>query len=277
MMENLLPPSGDEREWILREHLQRLVLYAMARSGLYAKYTLQGGTALRLVYGSPRLSLDLDFTFEGDINVAVKDSEEIRNQVERLLASENIKVRVSGSKLDVVGGFYRYFLVFDTQRLLGRKTRIKVEVLRRRYSSSYYELKTVGVSFPSLTVVGVRVKRLGCILADKVCSLAGGWHRGFIRWRDVFDIYWAREKGATLDKGYLFEEFGSYVERLDDLLGATNFIRGILEKKDYKRVVEELSRLLNPSLVDYVLVEKYLLVTLDVLGEAVEVLGNEAK
>jgi predicted nucleotidyltransferase component of viral defense system len=277
MMESLLPPSGDEREWILREHLQRLVLYVMARSGLYAKYTLQGGTALRLVYGSPRLSLDLDFTFEGDINVAVKDSEEIRNQVERLLASENIKVHVSGSKFDVVGGFYRYFLVFDTQRLLGRKTRIKVEVLRRRYSSSYYELKTVGVSFPYSTVVGVRVKRLGCILADKVCSLAGGWHRGFIRWRDVFDIYWAREKGATLDKGYLFEEFGSYVERLDDLLGATNFIRGILEKKDYKRVVDELSRLLNPSLVDYVLVEKYLLVTLDVLGEAVEVLRNEAK
>jgi len=78
MMESLLPPSGDEREWILREHLQRLVLYVMARSGLYAKYTLQGGTALRLVYGSPRLSLDLDFTFEEDINVAVKDSEEIR-------------------------------------------------------------------------------------------------------------------------------------------------------------------------------------------------------
>jgi predicted nucleotidyltransferase component of viral defense system len=277
MMESLLPPSGDEREWILREHLQRLVLYVMARSGLYAKYTLQGGTALRLVYGSPRLSLDLHFTFEGDINGAVKDSEEIRNQVERLLASENIKVHVSGSKFDVVGGFYRYFLVFDTQRLLGRKTRIKVEVLRRRYSSSYYELKTVGVSFPSSTVVGVRVKRLGCILADKVCSLAGGWHKGFIRWRDVFDIYWAREKGATLDKGYLFEEFGSCVERPDDLLGATNFIRGIFEKKDYKRVVDELSRLLNPSLVDYVLVEKYLLATLDVLGEAVEVLRNEAK
>lgn len=277
MMENLLPPSGDEREWILREHLQRLVLYAMARSVLYAKYTLQGGTALRLVYGSPRLSLDLDFTFEEDINGAVKHSEEIKNQLERLLASENIKVHVSGSKFDVVGGFYRYFLVFDTQRLIGRKTRIKVEVLRRRYSSEYYELKTVGVSFPYSTVVGVRVKRLGCILANKVCSLAVGWHRGFIRWRDVFDIYWAREKGATLDKGYLFEEFGSYVERLDDVLGATKFIRGILEKRDYKRVVDELSRLLNPSLVDYVLVEKYLLVTLDVLGEAVKVLGNEAK
>jgi predicted nucleotidyltransferase component of viral defense system len=277
MLESLLPAEEVEREWVLREHLQRLVLYMLARSGLYEKYTLQGGTALRFIYGSPRLSLDLDFTLEGDVRDSLGHSESLRNLLRRALMPEGVGVQVSGSKLDIASGFHRYFLVFDTQRLVGRRLRVKMEVLSRRYRSAYYELRTVEVRFPVATAVGVRVKKPECILADKVCSLAGAWHRGFLRWRDVFDIYWISERGARLEKGYLAEEFGSYVERLEDLAGVTGFLRGILESGNYTSLKRELAMLLDRSLLNRGLVELYLRRTVEVLEEAARVFRNEAK
>jgi predicted nucleotidyltransferase component of viral defense system len=276
VLESLLPGEGAEREWALREHLQRLVLYALAQLNLYERYTLQGGTALRLAHGSPRLSLDLDFTLEGAVAESLRHAEVLRGLLERALAPEGVGVGLSGSKLDEAGGFHRYFLAFDTRRLVGRKLRVKVEVLSRRYSHAYYEMKPVEVRYPVATAVGVRVKRLDCILADKVCSLAGAWRRGFVRWRDVFDIHWIRERGVRVHRGYLAEEFGSYVERPEDLAGVAAFLRGILERGDLAVVERELALLLHRSLLSRSLVETYLRSAVEVLEEAIEVLGGEA-
>lgn len=259
---------------MLRELLQRLVLYALAQLNLYERYTLQGGTALRLVYGSPRLSLDLDFTLEGAVADSQRHAGVLRNLLERVLAPEGVGVELSGSKLDEAGGLHRYFLVFDTRHLVGRKLRVKVEVLGRRYSSAYYELRSLDVRYPVATAVGVRVKKLDCILSDKVCSLAGAWRRGFVRWRDVFDIHWVRERGARLHQGYLAEEFGSYVERLEDLAGVAAFLRSTLERGDLAVVERELAALLHRSLLDRSLVELYLRSAVEVLEEAVEVLSK---
>jgi hypothetical protein len=132
-----------EREWVLREHLQRLVLYALAQLNLNERYTLQGGAALRLAYGSPRLSLDLDFTLEGAAAESQRHARILRNFLGRALAPEDVGVELAGFKLEEAGGFHRYFLVFDTRRLVSRKLRVKVEVLSRRYSRAHYELKTV--------------------------------------------------------------------------------------------------------------------------------------
>jgi Domain of unknown function (DUF1814). len=265
-----------ERVWVLREHMQRLVLYALAQLNLHERYTLQGGTALRLAYGSPRLSLDLDFTLEGAAAESQRHARILRNLLGRALAPEGVGVELVGFKLDEAGGFHRYFLVFDTRRLVGRKLRVKVEVLSRRYSRAYYEMKTVEVRYPVATAVGVRVKRLDCILADKVCSLAGAWRRGFVRWRDVFDIHWIRERGARLHRDYLVEEFGSYVERPEDLVGVAAFLRSTLERGDLAVVERELAVLLHRSLLERSLVEIYLRSATEVLEEAIEVLGGEA-
>jgi len=120
------------------------------------------------------------------------------------------------------------------------------------------------------------VKKLDCILADKVCSLAGAWRRGFVRWRDIFDIYWVRERGVRLNRDYLAEEFGSCMERLEDLVGVARFLRSVLERGDFAGVERELSVLLHRSLLSRSLVELYLKSTAEVLEEAIEVLGGEA-
>jgi predicted nucleotidyltransferase component of viral defense system len=52
---------GISRDQILREEAEMEILSEFAKSKLSAKMVFYGGTALRLVYGSPRFSEDLDF------------------------------------------------------------------------------------------------------------------------------------------------------------------------------------------------------------------------
>lgn len=50
------------RPVIEKELLHYDILYSLSRAGLLDHLTFQGGTSLRLCYGAPRFSEDLDFT-----------------------------------------------------------------------------------------------------------------------------------------------------------------------------------------------------------------------
>jgi len=52
---------GQMRPVIEKELLHYDILFGLERDGLIDQLTFQGGTALRLCYGSQRLSEDLDF------------------------------------------------------------------------------------------------------------------------------------------------------------------------------------------------------------------------
>ncbi|MEM2823078.1 MAG: nucleotidyl transferase AbiEii/AbiGii toxin family protein [Thermofilaceae archaeon] len=262
--------KGVEPTRVLRELLHKLVIYALAQLGLYERYTLQGGAALRLFYGSPRFSLDLGFTLSGPINDSLSHAGRLGRVLSRVLAPDGIGVSVSSQRLDEAGGFHRYFLTFGAEGLVGRRIRVKVEVFSRSYHTPFFEVRALTVVYPVQTAVGIRVKKAGCILADKVCSLAGAWRRGFVRWRDIFDVYWlVKHCGAQLDESYLKEEFGTYLERPHDLIELTAHLKaggGLLEAAE-----KELSRLLNPSLLQRELLERYLEAAIAVLEEAVRV------
>ena len=51
-----------------KELLHHEIIATMARHGFLKKLTFQGGTCLRMMYGSNRLSEDLDFAGGSDFN-----------------------------------------------------------------------------------------------------------------------------------------------------------------------------------------------------------------
>ena len=53
--------GAEEQEQALKEILQELTLYALWREGFFNVAAFQGGTCLRILYGLPRFSEDLDF------------------------------------------------------------------------------------------------------------------------------------------------------------------------------------------------------------------------
>ncbi len=262
-------------ERALREIFQKTVLYSLSIRGLWLKYVFQGGTSLRLFYDSPRYSLDLDFTYIGDqINVIPREIEIVRNTVERIFSPYSILVNISREKLISEERFYRCFLVFDTSRIIGRKLRIKIEVLCRSYSQEMFLKKILLINFPIQTSIGVLVKTPNQLLVDKVASLAGGYHRGFIRWRDIFDIYWLRRRfNALVEPDYLALEFGSYIEKPEDLDKLQHLLEKILSNGKYKDIISELAKILPLGLASKEFVKQYIETSLLVIKEAKEVLN----
>jgi hypothetical protein len=57
-------PTPAQGRNVVREYLQTRILGALQRSGAMIPLAFHGGTALRLLYASPRYSEDLDFTLE---------------------------------------------------------------------------------------------------------------------------------------------------------------------------------------------------------------------
>src|ERR1035437_3549526 len=55
------PANQVEQENVLQELMQHYVLSSLSRAGLFAEAMFQGGTCLRIVYGTNRFSEDLDF------------------------------------------------------------------------------------------------------------------------------------------------------------------------------------------------------------------------
>lgn len=260
--------SGLNPENVVREIFQKLILYALAYSNLDDYYIFQGGTALRIFYNSPRVSLDMDYTLVSrDLNKSIRDFTKVKNVVKKILLSEGIDVEKKSEK--IIKDFYRCFLVFNTMNFLEKKIRVKIEVIERRYIDISFGRRILDIEYPFKTSVGVLVKTSSQLLVDKISSLAGGVHRNYIRWRDIFDIYWLVAKfNADIDKKYLKQEFGSWVEGVADL---ESLLKKLSEEKIYSEMKRELHGILPPSLLHKDLVKKYVSLTskmiLKVLGE----------
>jgi len=261
---------GISPENVVREPLQKLILYSIAYLNLDSSYVLQGGTALRLFYSSPRFSLDLDFS--GLSNDALKFKEDfykVGKNIAKVTILDNIDFSITREKVFRDEGFYRCFFTFDTSNLLKKKIRIKVEVNKYLHKVANFERKIVELEYPIRTSVGIIVKKPSQILCDKISSLAGGMHRKYFRWRDIFDIYWlVKKQDAKIDKAYLLEEFGSWKEKPEDLKNVSEFLKEIKNRKNYDEAINELNKFLAPLLLKSDLVEEYINVALDIIQEA---------
>ncbi|HDD63726.1 MAG: hypothetical protein DRJ32_06815, partial [Thermoprotei archaeon] len=221
-MERLIKEAlslGIDPETYLREVFQKLILYSYVINNLGSYYVFQGGTALRLFYNSPRFSLDMDFSLiNRSLTKAMEDSTKVLNTLSHILAPYKVEVSKSREKALFEENFYRFFYTFNTLGIIRRKIRIKLEIAERNYMNVSFSRKILALEFPIHTSIGLIVKSPAQLLCDKVTSLAGGFHRGYIRWRDIFDIYWLKTKiNARIDSNYLKQEFGSYIETKEDL------------------------------------------------------------
>jgi len=261
--------SGLNAENVLRELFQKLFLYSLTVRNIEKYYIFQGGTAVRFIYGSPRFSLDLDFTvINQGFKVLKRNTINLVNYLNKLLIADCISVVKTREKISLKEGFYRFFLVFDTMSLLNRKIKIKLELLLRKYVFQPRRA-LLEIQYPFKSIFSVLTKTQNQILADKVASLAGGFHRGFIRWRDIFDIYWLVKKHkARLELDYFKKEFGSWIETIEDLQELKNYLHELQRKRKLDQILKEVRLLLPNSLLTSDMILKYVSTTIDVINDA---------
>lgn len=175
---------------VVREYFQHLLLAELYRIAASEKLLFKGGTALRVLYGSPRFSEDLDFSLIGvPANRAKVFVEELfvvaLTEVERMGIGVDI-----GTKSNVTRGGY---LGTATFRMAGfNPVEIKINISIRKGGETRGEVDAVAGDFvPTYTIVHlpqfalVNEKVFGALVERK-------------KPRDFYDLYFMLRKGMFL-------------------------------------------------------------------------------
>lgn len=200
---------GVEPDLALRERVQKAVLAHLGARKFFVEGVFQGGTALRLFYGNPRFSEDLDFVFTS------KDAETYRSVGRFLEGLAGLVAR----NFPFVGdatvreqreseGLKRYVFRFGVLPL-GRTMRLNLEfanIPSHRHGPAIMRLPPWNPA--------VKVELPVEILADKIVAVA---FREYVKGRDVWDIaYLSRDLNQTANVALIGRKVADYGYGLDD-------------------------------------------------------------
>lgn len=172
---------------ILREYFQHVFLSGLSVVPESEKMLFKGGTALRIVYGSPRFSEDLDFSIFGvglhDVKRFVEDI-----FVKVLTDIEQAGIRVElGEKSDQTSGGYFGVATFRMSDF--QPVGVEINISARNGKSVTGEVDTIANDFvPTYTLVHLPQVEL---VEEKIF----GALRDRKKPRDFYDLYFMMRKG----------------------------------------------------------------------------------
>ena len=259
LVEKAIAESGGARNRpvIEKELLHYDILVALDRAGLLDEIVFQGGTSLRLCYGSSRYSEDLDFAGGYDFNT--KTMTEIKAVLEKYIGARyGLEVSVKEPNSLMKEPEYAELRVDKWQVAIvtapGQKDlpkqRIKLEVSNiPAYTKAPQPLKQNYDFLPDgYRDTLVYVESLDEIMADKIISLPAT--RKYVRHRDIWDLMWLQQEGATIKKELIKNKINDYnidgfmemletrISSIDDIVNSRAFeqeMRRFLSQEAYDR------------------------------------------
>lgn len=180
LADNLQKSLNISQEQIVREEYEIIILKQLFESELGSLFVFKGGTALRLAYGSPRFSEDLDFSVLDEFS---------KGKLDRLLrgiASQNDALEI----MDLTQKYYTYFGLFRVKEdFMNQAFSIKFEASIRPVSlnkDADYKLLALNSRVTNLTVLA-QVESLEQIRKEKKTINP-------LRVRDIFDLWFIGQK-----------------------------------------------------------------------------------
>ncbi len=215
------------RPAVMKELVHFETLWCLDEAGFLNYLTLHGGTALRLCYGSNRLSEYLDFSagpgFTGSDMDGISDV--VRSHLVDcygldVFVREPKPRRRSGSLVEVDTWQISVVTHPGQPHLPRQKVRIDIatmEVRNREARALQRNYSCLPNGFEDMIVPAMGENE---ILANKLVSLPASVHQRNIRYRDIWDIAWLAAKGTEVNGEWVVAraaEFGldDFVERLD--------------------------------------------------------------
>lgn len=218
------PGRTHMRPVIQKELLHYDILYSLDTEGLLDQLTFQGGTSLRLCYGSPRFSEDLDFV--GGKTFSRKQLEPIKQCIEHYIGQRYaLEVKVKEPKelkdereyADLRVDKWQVSVVTAPEHKHIPQQRIKVEVANIAAYSR--EPRALQLNYDFLPEgygdTLVLTETLDEIMADKLVSLVNT--TGYVRNRDIWDLRWLSQQGAELRADWVANKVLDY--HIEDYLG----------------------------------------------------------
>ena len=186
--------QAQERDYM--QHLLLWLLYSRSQELIF-----KGGTALRMVYGGPRYSEDLDFNGQGDLTALQSSWKEIVSR----LADFGVTAEVRREWVSDVG--YSFDVSFQGPLFDGRdrsKGKVRVDV-NRRPEEVEARRALVMSEYDDVRPFVVTVLTPDHLLAEKIRALLV---RG--KPRDLFDIWLLLNQGVRPDKTLIERKLALY-------------------------------------------------------------------
>jgi len=173
---------------VLREYFQHLFLDTLYREPETKNLLFKGGTALRIIYGSPRFSEDLDFSWRVDNHASVGKVSAESLFLDALTRIEKFGVIVSlGEKSGATTG--GYFGIATMQALDSPPVSLEVNVSERSNDLLQGEVDSIVSDFlPAYTLVHLSQEQL---VDEKIFGALLNRHKP----RDFYDLYFILRKG----------------------------------------------------------------------------------
>ncbi|MCK5241388.1 nucleotidyl transferase AbiEii/AbiGii toxin family protein [bacterium] len=213
MLKNYQAKTPDEHKNALKEIIQQIALLGLFRNRFFEKAAFYGGTALRVFYGLPRFSEDLDFSLlkkdhQFDISpycaviqeemaaygfdVEVKKKEKTADTaIESAFIKGNTKIhllKIAAIRPPVAG--------IDENESL----KIKLEVDTDPPPGAEYEMKYLLMPIP----FSVRVFTQSSLFAGKLHALlCRNWKGDRVKGRDLFDYIWYLSRDVSINLEHL--------------------------------------------------------------------------
>lgn len=228
-LEKFIKQAQTSSDNVIREYCQHLFLSFLYKQSGSEKLLFKGGTALRVVFKSPRFSEDLDFT---GINISQLEVEEIFTNT--LVNIENTGINVELVEGKTTTGGYLGSAAFNAY---GKKIPVQIEVsLRRGASVKGVRILVESDYVPAYTIVHMPIEE---IIEGKLQAL-----KQRQKPRDFYDYYF------LLSGNYPEAKDKKNLEMVLKLLRESNInFRTELKKflpashsmhlKDFKKILEQ--------------------------------------
>jgi hypothetical protein len=209
-LESYAVSDSVQQEQALKEILQELILYALWRNGFFEVAAFQGGTCLRILYGLPRFSEDLDFLLHAPdpsfrwskvltgVAEVLQEFGVVVEMVDRSRADRAVQMAML--KNDSLGGQLEVGFADAAPR---RKLRIKLEVDTNPPQGSGWAQRFH--DFP--TDFQVSIQDLPSNFALKLHAMLC---RPYVKGRDWFDFLWYVRRSTVPNLGHLEHALRQY-------------------------------------------------------------------
>lgn len=176
--------TNEEKYNIAREFLQELALQIMDRKGYFSHLAFVGGTALRILYGLPRFSEDLDFSL---VKKGGFEFSSLLEDLKKELQLNNFEIEIKkGRDRTVLSEFIRFkALLFDLgiSKHKSEKLFIKLEIDSNPPKGYQTEISMVNKDF----LFKVQNYDLPSLFAGKLHAFL---FRKYAKGRDYYDLLW---------------------------------------------------------------------------------------
>lgn len=240
---NLLPV-------IEKELIHYDILRAMSEGAFLEKLCFQGGTSLRLCYGSLRYSEDLDFT--GGLHFSAVEMQHLKQCIEDNLSSKyGLSVEVKEPKEKSTEGVnistWQVKVITAPQQKHISAQKIKIEVANIPSHTKQTVQLIENYELVSGAPILINVQSREEIMVDKLLALPMSVKN--IRHRDIWDLNWLVSRGITpalelLDKKVKDYTAIHYIQHLRDRIDS---LPGIVNGEDF---MNQMSRFLKKDTID---------------------------